>query len=138
MSWIWLAGICMVAMPWASFQSTATARVEREPRYNPATVVNVQGFVVDIRENTDFGSLRGLYLVLKTDTDRIDVYLGPPEFIRRFEITFKSGDNLQLAGSKVKDGSSWLVLAREVRRDSSTLYLRDKEGRPYWEDTGST
>ena len=132
MPWIWLAGILLLALPSSSSQA------EREPRYDPATVIDVQGFVEDVRVNTNSGSLRGLYLVLKTDSDTIDVYLGPTDFVRRFEISFRKGDNVESVGSKVKDGNSWLVLAREVRRDETTLYLRDKQGRPYWEDTGRT
>ncbi len=137
MSWMWLAGILLVALPTPTFlaaEPAGTARMDREPRYDPATVVNLQGYVDDIHENRDSESLRGLYLIVKTDTETVNVYLGPADFIRKFEISFRRGDQVQLAGSKVRYGGAWLVLAREVRRDASTLYLRDKEGRPYWEE----
>ena len=111
-----------------------TTQAEREPRYDPATVVELLGDIENVREEADSGALQGFYVALfKTETESLDIYLGPIEFIRRFDVGFKSGDRLQVIGSKVRTASGWFVLAREVERDNSTLYLRNKQGRPYWE-----
>ena len=62
----------------------------------------------------------------------MSVYLGPAEFIESFGLTFRKGDNLHITGSKVRNSGDSIVLAREVRRDSATLYLRNRNGDPYW------
>ena len=68
----------------------------------------------------------------KSETQSIDVYLGPTAFIKDFEVTFAKGDRVHVIGSKVKYAGRPLILAREVRRDSTTLYLRDERGTPNW------
>ena len=37
-----------------------------------------------------------------------------------------------MKGSKIKFNGSQVVLAREVRLESTTVYLRDDHGVPYW------
>jgi hypothetical protein len=39
---------------------------------------------------------------------------------------------VQVKGSKIKFNGASTVLAREVRMESNTLYLRDDHGVPYW------
>ena len=47
-------------------------------------------------------------------------------------VTFKKGDEITLTGSKVKQGDSDLVLAREVVKGTDALVLRDDKGQPVW------
>lgn len=107
---------------------------ETAPRYDPATVIDVPVVVSDIRTAAGENALDGVQLVVKTDSDAtLEVYLGPASFIKEFEIRFAKGDRIQVIGSKVKVAGGWLVLAREVRKNSSTLYLRGRDGAPYWQ-----
>jgi hypothetical protein len=107
---------------------------DQEPRYDPARVVNILGTVADIHEVAYPGPLSGLHLGVKADARTMDVYLGPVDFVRSFDVSFAKGDRIQVVGSKVKFHDSDVVLAREVSRDGTTLYLRDERGRPYWEN----
>jgi hypothetical protein len=107
-------------------------KIEAEPRYDVATVIDVDATVMDIREVPRTNPLRGIHLTLKIESEMIDVYLGPVEYLKDFDITFAKGDQIELIGSKVKFESARIVLARQVRRDDSTLYLRNAKGKPYW------
>jgi hypothetical protein len=93
--------------------------------------------VADLRVVPRGSPLSGSHLIVrpesaKENSETIDVYLGPADFLKDFEVTFAKGDRVQVIGSKVKYGGAPVVLARQVRRDSTTLYLRDEHGTPYW------
>jgi hypothetical protein len=106
-----------------------------EVRYDPATVVDLTGVVEDIREVATPGALRGIHIILKTeDGPEWDVYVGPSAFVKEFVSNFRKKAQIQVTGARVKGTNPALMLAREVRRGSVTLYLRDKEGRPFWGD----
>ena len=110
------------------------APAEEQPAYDPATMIDVLAIVTDIREVPRGSPLAGVHLILKEESGVLDVYLGPKDFIKQFEINFAKGDEIQVIGSKVRmaDGSR-VVLAREVRKGETTLYCRSKKGEPNWE-----
>jgi hypothetical protein len=104
-------------------------------RYDPATVVDVFGIVRDIREVTAPPEVRGIHLVIQSEQgDEVDAYLGPKQFVGEFVSSFGKGSKVQVIGSKVKSGNAVILLAREVRKGDTTLYLRDKRGNPYWDE----
>jgi hypothetical protein len=103
-----------------------------EPRYDPGTTVEFDGVVTEAREVPRGSAMRGLHLTVDTGKESLDVYLAPTEFMKQFDFNFAKGDRIEIAGSKVKSGGATVVLAREVRRQSQTLYLRDASGNPYW------
>lgn len=111
----------------------AGTRTEPEPRYDPATVVDLAVEVVGVRDVAGETALNGIRLAVRTDTDTtIDIYLGPASFVKEFDIVFTKGDRIHMTGSKVKFGGGSIVLTREVTKGQSTLYLRDRQGNPYW------
>src|ERR1022692_676151 len=117
--------------------SGQTAQAEPEPRYDSATTVDMMTVVADLREVPRGSALPGTHLIVrpesaKENSETIDVYLGPANYLKDFEGTFAKGDRVQVMGSKVKYGGAAGLLARQVRRDSTTLYLRDEHGIPYW------
>lgn len=109
-----------------------TVKLVEDPRYDVATVIDVDATVMDLRQVPRNNPLSGLHLTVKIESDTIDVFLGPVDFLKEFEITFVKGDKLEIIGSKVKFGGAHIVLARQVRRDETTLYLRDAKGKPHW------
>ena len=109
---------------------------DREIRYDPATVVNITGVVEDIREVLAPPAVRGIHFLIKAETGGVvDAYLGPTWFVQEFVSNFGKRSEVQVIGSKVKSGNSVIVLAREVRKGEITLYLRDKDGNPFWNET---
>lgn len=72
------------------------------------------------------------HVLLKTGTDTADVYLCPVLFLDDMGVSFSKGDEITLAGSKIRQGVADLILAREVVRGTDTLVLRDSKGNPVW------
>ena len=107
-------------------------KLAEEPRYDAATVIDVDATVMDVREVPRNNPLGGVHLTVKIESETIDVYLGPADYLKEFEITFAKGDKIELIGSKVKFDGARIVLARQVRREETTLYLRDAKGKPHW------
>jgi DNA/RNA endonuclease YhcR with UshA esterase domain len=119
---------------------TATP-AEPEPRYDAGATVDTMMVVMDIREVPRNSPLSGTHLTVrpesaKAGTDTMDVYLGPADFLKELDCNFAKGDRIEVKGSKVKYSGSPMVLAREIRRNSSTVYLRDDHGAPYWKAAG--
>lgn len=103
-----------------------------EPRYDPAATVEFAGVVSETREVPRGTAMHGLHLTVNTGKESLDVYLGPTEFMKLFDFAFTKGDSIHVVGSRVKLAGAAVVLAREVRRQSQTVYLRDSSGSPYW------
>ncbi|MDR3702041.1 MAG: hypothetical protein P4L56_20500 [Candidatus Sulfopaludibacter sp.] len=103
-----------------------------EPRYDPATTVEFTGVVIASREVPRGSPMHGLHLTVENGKDSFDVYLGPMDFMKQFNFTFGKGDRIDAVGSRLKLGGTTVVLAREVRRQNQTVYLRDSGGNPYW------
>jgi hypothetical protein len=113
-----------------------TAAAE-EPRYDSGSTVDVMMVVVDSKDVAVGNPLAGTHLLMrpessKANAETTDVYLAPDDYLKDFSCHFVKGDRLQVKGSKVKLNGTTVVLAREVRMDSTTLYLRDEHGVPYW------
>ena len=98
------------------------------PKFDPATVSTFEATVVEVREAEKSTSLQ----VRGESETSLDVYLGPTAFVKSFEIAFRKGDRVHVTGSRVKSGGDVVIVAREVRKESTTLYLRAKDGTPYW------
>lgn len=105
---------------------------EPEPTYNVATVINFTAKVTEVRDVSRDNPLAGLHLTVQFESQALDVYVGPSEFVKVFDVTFVKGDSIQVIGSKVDFEGSAVVLAREVTLGPVTLLCRDKDGSPLW------
>ena len=61
-------------------------------------------------------------------TARLDVQMRNKDM----GIELKSGDELEIKGSKVKQGEIDVILGREVIKGNDTIILRDDKGAPVW------
>jgi DNA/RNA endonuclease YhcR with UshA esterase domain len=103
-----------------------------EPVYAPSTVINEMATVIEVRETPKTEVLGGIHFIVKADSGTIDVHVGPKDYVAQFEFNIAKGDRVQIAGSKLKFRGVDIVLAREVRNQQMTLYLRDRKGVPFW------
>jgi len=108
-----------------------------EPRYDTATNVDFMVVVADVKEVTVGNPLSGMHLIVrpesaKGNSETIDVYVAPDDYLKDFGCKFAKGDRIQVKGSRVKFNGGPAVLAREVRLEATTVYLRDDHGVPYW------
>ena len=72
------------------------------------------------------------FLLVKSGANTVDVYLCPQSFLAEIGVSFNKGDEISLTGSKVQQGETDLVLARELVRGNDTVVLRDEKGNPVW------
>jgi hypothetical protein len=129
-----LFGAAILLAPLAAIPGQ-TGRTEQDPRYDPASTVEISATVTEIREVPKGSPLNGLHLVVNTDKEAtVEVYVAPLQFLKELQISYARGDRIQISGSKVKFGAGSIVLARQVRRDVDTAYFRDEAGKPYWSD----
>jgi hypothetical protein len=80
--------------------------------------------------------MQGTHLILRMDSEMIEVHLGPSRFLKDQKIEVAKGDALEVVGSRVKIGDSDALLAREVRKGETSRTLRDADGRPRWSMMG--
>ncbi len=102
-----------------------------KPLYDPATEKTISGEVLDVQQ-TQRGRVPGLHLMVKTESETVDVRLGPATFVQNQGFTFAKGDKVEILGSKVTVAGTEVLIAREVTKDGKKLTLRDNAGRPMW------
>jgi hypothetical protein len=70
--------------------------------------------------------------MLKTDSETLDVHVGPSSYIAGQQFSFAKGDQIEVLGSRVTLGGKPVLLARTITKDGKTLVLRDEQGFPQW------
>jgi len=124
-----LAG-AMAASPALAQPPAAHPPAARAPEYDPAAEITVKGVVEDIHESKLKLDHPGLHLILKTETETVEVHACPVRFLSELDFTVEKGDTLTVIGSRPKAGD--LVIAREITKGQISLTLRDKKGVPIW------
>ncbi|HZQ20603.1 MAG TPA: hypothetical protein VFA90_18070 [Terriglobales bacterium] len=102
------------------------------PKYDPTTEAKFKGTVEDLKLPPKGSEKQIAYLTIKSGTDTIEIYLCPKSFMDDMGVSFAKGDEIAFTGSKVKQGDTDMVLAREVVKGEDTLELRDAKGNPVW------
>jgi hypothetical protein len=108
----------------------AKAPATKAPEYDPKAEVTIKGVVEDFHESKMRGDHPGLHLILKTETETVEVHACPVRFMSELEFTIAKGDTLTVVGSRPEAGG--IVVAREVTKGQTSLILRDKTGAPAW------
>lgn len=108
------------------------AVAQAPPKYDPATEAQVKGTVQEVKLVPPSGGKALEYLTLKSGADTVEVLLCPKSFYDDMGASFKPGDEVEVTGSKVKEGGADVILAREVARGNDVLTLRFKDGKPAW------
>ena len=103
------------------------------PKYDLQTETKTKGVVetvnlLSVGARKDFTEL-----VVKSGDDTLHIYLCPKPFEDEMAISFAKGDEITVTGSKVKQESSDVILARELVRGTDSLLFRDGKGKPVWD-----
>jgi hypothetical protein len=102
----------------------------KAPEYDPKAEVTIEGVVEDFHESQMRGDHPGLHLIVKTETETVEVHACPVRFMKELEFAIEKGDTVKVVGSRPDpDG---IVVAREVTKGQTSLILRDKDGTPVW------
>lgn len=103
------------------------------PKYDRQTETKTKG-VVDEIKILAWGSRKDfVQLVVKIGDDMVPVYVCPKPFQDEMGITFAKGDEVAVTGSKVKQETVDVILARELVKGTDTLQFRDDKGNPVWD-----
>jgi hypothetical protein len=102
--------------------------------YDRSTETTVVGTVQDIIQpqggRGPYGM--GTHLLVKTDSETVEVHLGPTGYISRQGFSFAKNDAVEILGSKTTVAGKAAIIARVVTKDGKKLTLRDETGRPTW------
>ena len=115
------------AAPPAKAPAKAPARA---PEYDPKAEVTITGVVEDFHESKVRGDHPGLHLIVKTETETVEVHACPVRFMSELEFAIEKGDTITVVGSR--PGAGEVIVAREVTKGQTSLILRDKDGSPVW------
>jgi len=102
------------------------------PKYNNQTETKLKGTVEDVTLPASGHEKDIVHLVMKNGADTVDIYLCPKSFLDDMGVAFSKGDEITVTGSKVKQGETEEVLAKQAERGNDTLVLRDDKGTPVW------
>ena len=116
--------------PPAQAPPVAKAPATKAPEYDVKAEVTIKGVVEDIHESKMRGDHPGLHLILKTETETIEVHACPVLFMSELEFVIEKGDTLTVDGSRPEAGG--IVVAREITKGQVSLRLLDKTGAPVW------
>ncbi len=131
-----VVGFCVVVWVLAGVPVAGqSAKSDEGPKYDPNSVVELLATIVEVQEAPQSAPMSGLHLTMRAGSESLRAYLGPTAYMKDFELTLAKGDRVHLIGSKVKWSGGQIVLAREIRKNGTTVYLRDKQGKPYWPTT---
>ena len=105
-------------------------------RYDPSTEVTLTGTVEEVKEmdcpECPRGT-KGTHITLRTSDQSLDVHLGPTSYLADQKFTVAKNDQVEVTGSKVKQGDAEVILAREVKRGDQAITLRDAQGVPHFQ-----
>ena len=108
----------------------APAPAAKAPEYDVKAEVTIKGVVEDLHESKMRGDHPGLHLILKTDTETVEVHTCPVSFMSDLEFVIEKGDEVTVVGSRPDPAG--LVVAREITKGQTSLIVRDKTGAPVW------
>jgi hypothetical protein len=119
-----------------SFFSLSYAESDvKEEGYDENTEITVKGTVTE----TMWGMRGPLILKIQSGSKSYTIITAPPWYLMREGITFKTGSQLEVNGSKYfgRDGNLYII-GRQIK-DSATgklIILRDSHCRPLWHKHG--
>ena len=76
------------------------------------------------------------YLTLRTEKEKIKVFLGPSLYVDQLPVKIKELDRIQVTGSKITWEGKPVILAAEVKKADQVLKLREPNGTPVWSGRG--
>lgn len=120
----------LAASPVLAQAPAAKPAAPKAPEYDTNAEVTLQGVVEDFHESQVRGDHPGLHLMVKTETETVEVHACPVRFMKELDFAVDKGDAVKVTGSR--PGGTGVVVAREIQKGQTSLILRDKAGAPVW------
>ncbi len=106
------------------------------PMYDPKTEVTLSGTVDNVLQPNCMGKQNGVHLLLKSESESVEVCVGPASYVQQKGFSFVKGDKLEIVGSRTKVAGKDVLIARQITKESQILTLRDAQGVPAWSRRG--
>ena len=110
-----------------------TSPRHRVPTYEASDEVTVQGVVQDVQQfYCPISGDVGTHLIVKTDNGTVQVHVAPTRFLRNNNLSFSTGDQIQVVGSRIIYQGHEAIIARATTRAGQTVAFRQPGGHPLW------
>ncbi|MGA2298117.1 MAG: DNA-binding protein [FCB group bacterium] len=101
--------------------------------YDAKTVTTINGVILSITKTPSRNpEYSGVILSVKTDTDTIDVRIGPSSYIDKQDVKLNQNDKITIKGSRITVGGKASIIAAQITKDGKTMELRNENGVPLW------
>jgi hypothetical protein len=100
--------------------------------YDPNSETTIKGTVQEVQQQTRGRGWSGTHLLLRTDSETIDVHVGPASYIAQEQFFFAKGDVVEVIGSRITSAGTGCLIARDITKEGRTLTLRNAQGIPNW------
>jgi len=124
-----IVGVALVVLVVLLFTSPR----HRVPVYDASDEITVQGVVEDVQQfYCPISGEEGTHLMVKTENGTIQVHVAPVRFLRRNNLRFNEGDQIQIVGSRINYRGHDAIIARTTTRAGQTVAFREPNGHPLW------
>jgi hypothetical protein len=134
-----MVGAALLVAGVASFAVAQTPGAGRQgsPMYDVTSETTIMGVVESVQtiagpDSRGRRGLGGTHLVLKAETERLEVHLGPTAYLAEQRVRLATGDVVEILGSRISIDDMPVLLARQITKGGETWTLRDATGRPLW------
>lgn len=132
----WVGGLTIFTAAVAGYAITRGIRSLKKYRrpFDAESLEQVTGEIVEViySKESSYDS-RGVILFISVKEQIHEVHLGPSWYINRQFRSFKHGEEITVAGSKVEYQNEEITVAQILERGSKKFQLRDQQGSPFWE-----
>jgi hypothetical protein len=117
-----------------SLTAFAKPNMQNQNMFNTQTVETVKGEIktLDTCKKDGKEMPMGVCFTLKTQTNNLSIHVGPSWYLANKNFKLNVGDKLEVTGSKVTINKEISIIAKELKKDTLTLKLRDENGFPLW------
>lgn len=110
-----------------------TSPGHRVPTYDASDEVTVQGVVQDVQQfYCPISGDVGTHLIVKTENGTVQVHVAPTRFLRNNNLSFSTGDQIQVVGSRIIYQGHDAIIARATTRAGQKVAFRQPGGHPLW------
>jgi hypothetical protein len=134
-----IVGAALLLAGATSFAAAQTPGVGRQgsPMYDVTTETTMTGTVESVQtiagpDSRGRRGLGGTHLVLRAETEKLEVHLGPTAYLAEQHVRLAKGDVVEILGSRIAIDDTPVLLARQITKGGERWTLRDATGRPLW------
>jgi hypothetical protein len=103
------------------------------PNYDLQTETKTDGVIDEVNQLSVGKRKDFTELIIKSGQEKLRIYVCPKPFQDEIGVSFTKGEQVAVTGSKVKEDTTEVILARELVKGTDTVMFRDNKGNPVWD-----